>query len=57
MAPVAVAEVIDDALAEEVKSLRLEITQLQETLEELRKLMKAEGAKVIDLPNPLRRAN
>jgi hypothetical protein len=41
--------------AQEVKSLRLEVTALQETLEESRSITKADGAKVIDLPS--RKAN
>ena len=53
----AVAEMIDDALADEVKALRLEITTLQETMNELKAVVRAENAKVIDLPNPIRRAN
>jgi hypothetical protein len=44
-------------LAEEVKSLRIEVTALEETIEQLRSIIKSEKAKVIDLPNPLRRAN
>ena len=44
-------------LAEEVKSLRIEITALQAVIDELRAVIRAESAKVIDLPNPMRRAN
>ncbi|WP_027528045.1 hypothetical protein [Bradyrhizobium sp. Ec3.3] len=46
-----------DHLAGEVKSLRIECTQLQETITELRSIIKSEKAKVIDLPNLLRKAN
>ena len=46
---------MQDESAQEVKSLRVEVTALQETLEELRSVMKADKAKVIDMPN--RRAN
>jgi hypothetical protein len=44
-------------LADEVKALRIEVTQLKETIAELRSVIKSEKAKVIDLPNPMRRAN
>jgi nitrate/nitrite-specific signal transduction histidine kinase len=43
-----------DSLAQEVKALRIEITALQETMEELRALNHSEKARVIDMP---RRAN
>ena len=46
-----------DHLADEVKALGIEVTQLQETIEQLRSIIKSEKAKVIDLPNPMRRAN
>jgi hypothetical protein len=44
-------------LADEVKALRLEATALAETVDELRAILRAENAKVVNLPNPLRRAN
>ena len=54
-------EMIYEDIAEEVKALRVEITTLQATLdqsfEQLRSMVRADKAKVIDLPNPLRRAN
>jgi predicted nucleic acid-binding Zn-ribbon protein len=53
------SKALDDAyndLAEEARSLRIEVTALQETVEQLRSIIKSEKAKVIDLPNLLRRA-
>ena len=47
---------VHDHLADEVKGLRVEVTALEETVEQLRSIINAEKAKVIDLPN-LRRAN
>jgi hypothetical protein len=43
---------VHDHLADEVKALRIEVTQLQETIAELRSVIRSERAKVIDLPNP-----
>jgi hypothetical protein len=40
---------------DQVKALRIEVKALQEMREELRSVMKADKARVIDLPN--RRAN
>jgi hypothetical protein len=37
--------------------LRIEITALQAVIDELRAVIRAESTKVIDLPNPMRRAN
>jgi hypothetical protein len=50
-------EAMQGQLAEEVKSLRIEITALQAVIDELRAVILAESAKVIDLPNLMRRAN
>jgi uncharacterized protein YlxW (UPF0749 family) len=53
------SKALDDAyndLAEEARSLRIEVTALQDTVEQLRSIIKSEKAKVIDLPNLLRRA-
>jgi hypothetical protein len=44
-------------LADQIKELRLEVTALEGTLEELRRCLRSQDAKVIDLPNPMRRAN
>jgi hypothetical protein len=56
----AIEQIYDDVAAE-VKALRLEIAALQSTLEQsveqLHGMVRADKAKVIDLPNPLRRAN
>jgi hypothetical protein len=50
-------EAMEGQLAEEVRSLRIEITALQAVIDELRAVILAESAKVIDLPNLMRRAN
>jgi hypothetical protein len=50
-------EAMGGQLAEEVRSLRIEITALQAVIDELRAVIRAESTKVIDLPNPMRRAN
>jgi hypothetical protein len=47
-------KVMIDKLEDEIKGLRLEVTTLTETMDELRRLMKADGAKIIDMP---RKAN
>jgi hypothetical protein len=44
-------------LSDEVRQLRIELSNLESTISELRSLVKAERAKVIDLPPLLRRAN
>jgi hypothetical protein len=56
----AIVQIYDD-IADEVKGLQREIVVLKSTLdrsfEELRSVAKTDNAKVIDMPNPLRRAN
>jgi hypothetical protein len=45
-------------LNDELRSLRIDLCELQTTLCELRQVIAADhGSKVIDLPNPLRRVN
>jgi hypothetical protein len=46
---------MQDRLVEETKALRLEVTALQETADELRAVIKSERAKIIEMPS--RRAN
>jgi hypothetical protein len=53
----AAINLIYDELMEDVKAVRKEIMELRSTMDQLRSMVRAESAKVIDLPNPLRRAN
>jgi hypothetical protein len=43
-------------LQDEIKSLRIELTNLEATLAELRALTASERAQVIDIPSPLARS-
>src|SRR5262249_6872960 len=44
-------------LSEEVRKLRIELSNLETTLNELRAVIALEKARVVDLPSPLRRVN
>jgi hypothetical protein len=42
-------------LSEEVRKLRIELSNLETTLAELRQIVASERAKVVDMPSPLQR--
>ena len=41
------------ALTDEMKSLRIDLAQLQDAIDDLRHIVNSEYGKIIDLPNPL----
>ena len=47
-------QAVKNDLADEVRCLKLELTEMQTTLTELRAVLAAERSRTIDLPDPLR---